>query len=184
LKTLSRTTLAAACITLSIPASSNDEHIRLIEKTPCLEAYRLWAFSSRRPNEFPRPAEFSTAECEAAAVLHDQIQREQYEETRAREAALEVEQRAEGRALAEKQRATARLAASAEAELRRRRAAQAAKPEAKIGMSAIDVISATRWGAPIDVFRTTTKSGVSEDWIYGGRRALRFQDGKLIAIHD
>ncbi len=77
----------------------------------------------------------------------------------------------------------------AEAEVRREKARLAAAKDAKrrggvhIGMSAKQV-RASNWGAPYSVNRTTTATGVSEQWVYGGNSYLYFQNGRLTAIQN
>jgi hypothetical protein len=57
-------------------------------------------------------------------------------------------------------------------------------PDPSIGMIAEDVVNGTTWGKPDDVNRTTTKNGVSEQWVYPGDRYLYFEDGILTAIQE
>lgn len=52
----------------------------------------------------------------------------------------------------------------------------------KIGMLGEAAIAA--WGKPLSVHRTTTAKGLSEQWVYGDRNYLYFQDGLLTAIED
>jgi len=59
------------------------------------------------------------------------------------------------------------------------------RPE--IGMSAEQARALPHpWGEPKDVNRTTTASGVNEQWVYGerSRRYLYFTNGILTAISD
>jgi hypothetical protein len=46
------------------------------------------------------------------------------------------------------------------------------------------VINHTNWGKPTSVRRTTTKHGVSEQWVYPGQQYLYFDDGRLCAIQN
>jgi hypothetical protein len=74
----------------------------------------------------------------------------------------------------------------AAAEAKARHAAQkAAKAQMNvyIGMSAEDAREST-WGEPHEINRTTTASGVHEQWVYGSKRFLYFTNGKLTAIQD
>ena len=52
-----------------------------------------------------------------------------------------------------------------------------------IGMTPEDVI-ASSWGKPKSINRTTTASGVREQWVYGGGNYLYFMNGKLDAIQN
>lgn len=68
---------------------------------------------------------------------------------------------------------------------------QESLPGVKIGMSAKTVINETSWGAPKKINRTTTASGVREQWIYdhcGYNRCysgyLYFTNGILTAIQN
>ena len=61
---------------------------------------------------------------------------------------------------------------------------QAAKPHPRIGMTQQQVVNDTNWGRPYDVNRTTSRSGVREQWVYGVRRYLYFDNGVLTAIQD
>lgn len=68
-----------------------------------------------------------------------------------------------------------------------RRAAQErreAMPPPRIGMTKAQVINQTSWGRAYDVHRTTTASGTREQWVYGNRRYLYFDNGVLTAIQD
>jgi hypothetical protein len=63
-------------------------------------------------------------------------------------------------------------------------AEQAAKPGARIGMTANEVIERTNWGKPLTVNRTVTANVVSEQWVYGGGEYLYFRNGRLTAIQN
>jgi hypothetical protein len=60
----------------------------------------------------------------------------------------------------------------------------ATKPEPRIGMSQRDILSNTSWGQPNGVHRTTTQSGVHEQWVYYGSRYLYFENGILTTIQE
>ncbi len=51
----------------------------------------------------------------------------------------------------------------------------------KIGMT-YDEAVASCWSKPLKIVKTTTASGVQEDYIYGRGHVLRFTDGKITAI--
>ena len=61
---------------------------------------------------------------------------------------------------------------------------QAAKPSPRIGMTRQQVVNDTNWGRPYDINRTTSRLGVREQWVYGTRRYLYFDNGVLTAIQD
>lgn len=52
-----------------------------------------------------------------------------------------------------------------------------------IGMNREDVL-ASSWGKPDSVNRTTTSNTTSEQWVYGGRNYLYFENGKLSTIQN
>jgi len=52
-----------------------------------------------------------------------------------------------------------------------------------IGMTKEEVL-VDGWGKPIDINRTTTTYGVSEQWIYDDYKYLYFEDGILTTIQD
>lgn len=58
-----------------------------------------------------------------------------------------------------------------------------AKPEPSIGMTANEVLS-SKWGKPININKTTTQYGVSEQWVYSGYRYIYIDDGKVTAIQQ
>lgn len=73
-------------------------------------------------------------------------------------------------------------AAREKAETERKR--REALPSPRIGMTREQVINQTRWGKPYDVNRTTTARGTREQWVYGDRRYLYFDNGILTTIQD
>jgi hypothetical protein len=52
-----------------------------------------------------------------------------------------------------------------------------------IGMTQEEVLQSS-WGRPREVNRTTYSFGVREQWVYGGKNYLYFEDGKLTAIQN
>ena len=52
-----------------------------------------------------------------------------------------------------------------------------------IGMSQQQVLD-SKWGRPQHVNRTTTANGIHEQWVYGGRNYLYFEDGVLVTIQN
>ena len=68
--------LATAAAAQCIVAQS---HVQLIERTPCLYEYRVWAFTFRRPQPFPVPRDFTATQCTAAEQVHERIERERVE---------------------------------------------------------------------------------------------------------
>lgn len=53
----------------------------------------------------------------------------------------------------------------------------------RIGMTQEEVV-ASSWGRPQDINRTTTAYGNHEQWVYGGRNYLYFENGKLTSIQN
>jgi hypothetical protein len=52
-----------------------------------------------------------------------------------------------------------------------------------VGMSQQDVLDSS-WGRPESVNRTTTARGTREQWVYGGRNYLYFENGVLTTIQN
>ena len=80
---------------------------------------------------------------------------------------------------------------AAEAESQRRIKAYEAEqsrlaklPGVRVGMSANDVLTKSSWGRPNSVNRTTTAFGTHEQWVYGGRNYLYFDNGRLTAVQN
>jgi hypothetical protein len=71
---------------------------------------------------------------------------------------------------------TERQEAAAAARLKRSQGVQ-------IGMSKDDVL-ASSWGRPSSINTTTTARGTREQWVYGGRNYLYFENGTLTAIQN
>ena len=91
--------------------------------------------------------------------------------------AAEEKQR-QSRIAAEEKQQAAVLAAE------RRRAEQAKRPGARIGMTAKEVVERTNWGDPQSVNRTVTAGGIREQWVYGTGEYLYFVNGRLQAIQS
>lgn len=83
---------------------------------------------------------------------------------------------------AELARLNARFA-KAEAAERAKEAARRRKEGVHIGMTPEDVL-ASNWGKPTDINRTTTATGVHEQWVYGNGNYLYFDNGRLTAIQN
>ena len=167
--------LLICSITSGSSADANDRHVELIARTPCLEAYRVWAFGNRR-TPFKTPIEHTEKECSDAARLNELIQEEAYLKSverskRLQEAAAREEARAE-----RDRRAQRRQAKDA---MDRR----AAMPGVRIGMTAEDVRNRSSWGPPSSVNRTTTATGTREFWHYGGRNSLMLEHGVVVVIN-
>lgn len=82
-----------------------------------------------------------------------------------------------------------RLALNRDKEERSRKAqealrSRAALPSPKLGMTQQQIVDQSNWGRPIDINRTITATGTREQWVYGNRRYLYFQNGVLTAIQD
>jgi hypothetical protein len=52
-----------------------------------------------------------------------------------------------------------------------------------VGMSKDDVLTSS-WGKPQQINTTTTSRGNREQWVYGGRNYLYFENGILVAIQN
>ena len=57
------------------------------------------------------------------------------------------------------------------------------KKEPAIGMTA-EQVEASTWGKPKDINKTTTKYGVSEQWVYSDYRYIYLEDGIVTAITE
>ncbi|ANY70444.1 hypothetical protein BBD42_31060 [Paenibacillus sp. BIHB 4019] len=60
------------------------------------------------------------------------------------------------------------------------------RPEIKspsVGMTKQEVLDST-WGKPIDINKTTTKYGVSEQWVYKNYKYIYFEDGIVTTIQN
>lgn len=69
-----------------------------------------------------------------------------------------------------------------EEERQRKLVAQSKRSEGvRIGMSKDDVI-ASSWGRPESINKSIYSFGVHEQWVYGGRNYLYFEDGRLTSI--
>ncbi|KRE94913.1 hypothetical protein ASG89_31985 [Paenibacillus sp. Soil766] len=53
----------------------------------------------------------------------------------------------------------------------------------KIGMTK-EQVEKSEWGKPEKVNKTTTKYGVSEQWVYYGGKYIYFEDGKVTSIRE
>jgi hypothetical protein len=76
-----------------------------------------------------------------------------------------------------------KLEAQAVAQERAAEAAAKRKRGVTIGMTADEVL-ASSWGKPESVNKTTNSYGTREQWVYGGRNYLYFEDGKLTSIQN
>jgi hypothetical protein len=65
-----------------------------------------------------------------------------------------------------------------------RDAVLAKKPAARIGMTAKQVRETTNWGEPSSVNRTMVSGHTHEQWVYGDRQYLYFDNGRLTAIQN
>lgn len=71
----------------------------------------------------------------------------------------------------------------ANAQVLKQAAVKAKDRGVSISMSQSEV-RASSWGLPQRVNRTTTASGVTEQWVYGNRNYLYFRDDKLTSIQN
>lgn len=167
----------------SFSSAQAQSHVDLVNQTPCLMAYRTWFFGSRG-SAFTPPPGLTAETCDKAREVHERIRREQAaeveerEQQRARETAerqarLEAEQQREARQHSQQQAQRRKLAE----ELARR-------PPPSIGMTAGAARNQTNWGKPQSINRTTTAQGVREQWVYGPKHYLYFENGRLTAIQD
>lgn len=156
--------LAAALTAVSLPAVSGapSDPLQLVESTPCLFEYRLWLFSFRKSETFPIPPGFTSAQCDEARRVNEEV-----EAVRTR-TMLEAEQRS---AVEERKAAAAR-------------AARARLPGPRLGMTRAQVLNGTNWGEPLRVNTTTSRRGTREQWVYGDQTYLYFDNGVLAAIQD
>ena len=92
-----------------------------------------------------------------------------------------VREKEEKRLQAQQAVATRHRQAEAEKE-RARRAAQAAKPDVRIGMTQSQVLNDTSWGTPSSRNVNINASGRREQWVYGASRYLYFENGVLTGI--
>lgn len=53
----------------------------------------------------------------------------------------------------------------------------------QVGMTDVEVLS-TFWGQPTDINKTTTASGVSEQWVYSNNRYVYLENGIVTAIQE
>lgn len=84
--------------------------------------------------------------------------------------------------LLSKARGMAAEEAAKRAEMAARAAAAKARSEGvTIGMTQQQVL-ASNWGTPQRINTTTTKRGEREQWVYGSRSYLYFENGVLTAI--
>lgn len=149
--------VATATLALLFSTAALPSAIDRIAETPCLMEYRLWLFTEgKKPSTFETPNGFSEEQCRHAAAVNEEVQ-----------AAADREWE-----LAQKKPAKVR------------RSTPTSLPGARIGMTPEQVINQTNWGKPSSVRRTTTKHGVSEQWIYPGQQYLYFDDGRLSAIQN
>jgi hypothetical protein len=57
-------------------------------------------------------------------------------------------------------------------------------PGVKLGMTAKQVRTKSSWGEPYQINRTTNRYGVREQWVYGSRNYLYFENGILTSIQN
>ena len=61
---------------------------------------------------------------------------------------------------------------------------QLSKQGVRLGMTPKQVIEDTSWGKPKSINRTTNEYGVREQWVYGIKNYLYFENGKLTSIQN
>ena len=149
----------------------------------CLLEYRIWE-EQRPPSQSFEAAleQFApfvvqgATQCRAARLMAEKISVQEASELAQQQAEERRRLATERRALEAQRIKEARAAAD--------RAVQAAKPGVRIGMTEQEVIDQSSWGRPLGRNRTTTASGTREQWIYGGRNYLYFENGRLTAIQN
>jgi len=57
------------------------------------------------------------------------------------------------------------------------------KLDPKIGMTKEEIRN-SKWGNPIEINKTTTKYGTSEQWVYPNNKYIYFEDGEVTAIQE
>jgi hypothetical protein len=77
----------------------------------------------------------------------------------------------------------AQIDAAEDAAERRRIAAVKRREGVRLGMTQEDVL-ASSWGRPEHINRTISARGTREQWVYGGRNYLYFEDGILVTIQN
>ncbi len=111
--------------------------------------------------------------------IDDIVAREKVRQAKQAQEEKKAQQRAEKAARIAQEKAERERAKRLEEQRR-----QAAKPSPRIGMTRQQVVNDTHWGRPYDINRTTSSSGVREQWVYGNRRYLYFDNGVLTVIQD
>jgi hypothetical protein len=76
-----------------------------------------------------------------------------------------------------------KLKTQADAQDRAMEAAAKKKRGVSIGMSTDEVVSSS-WGKPESINRTINSYGTQEQWVYGSRSYLYFENGKLVSIQN
>lgn len=149
---------AEAALILSEHARARDADEQVI---PCLQEFRVWQalHGSRQSLEsglstFVPFKLYNRQECVSASQINERITVRKRERAKREQAA------------------------------RAQREAFARRPTPRIGMSRDEVVNATNWGKPLSIRRTTSASVVREQWIYGDKHYLYFENGKLTAIQD
>lgn len=190
--------LAAVLATSTPFHASAASDMETVIGTPCLLEYRTWFFESprtRAPEFNWRTTEASEDDCRRAIGVHERIQQSQAAATRQEAAdheaatrrrieAQEKERVAREEAWRAEDQATKAAEATRLQEARARRQKREQMPPVALGMTVADVLHRSQWGAPAARQRRTTSLGTVEVWVYTGRRALHFADGRVVAIDD
>jgi len=149
------------------------------QKIACLREYRIWKLTSPVGAElepflqtFPPFKTYEPAQCLAAKDKDVELNKRQ-----ALAAAAQV------RELAVQQQRAAE--AQREEEKRKLERSRVAKlPGVRIGMTVDQVLSQSHWGRPWSINRTTSATGVREQWVYGEGQYLYFDNGRLTTIQN
>lgn len=194
----SRVAKASWAVLLAGACAAEAQDIGMLNM-PCYGAYRFWFQTAREDSPpFKVPDGFTEEECANAIKVHTALYEAEsaaLDRARAESAALrESEAKAQAKLAAEEAKREARWRAEDRARDRRMQAdlaaAQrerkrlAALPGVRIGMTKDEVLNASSWGRPQEVRRTTTRDKQHEQWFYGGRNFLYFENGVLVTIQN
>ena len=145
-------------------------------RTECLREYRYWL------KDFSKSQSFDDALASFAGFrIYD---RESCVAARQANEQIATHNAAQNAALKARAKRASEITAKADAVRRAQREEFSRRPNVHIGMTADDVVERSNWGRPQSKNRTTTVHGVKEQWVYGDRRYLYFDNGVLTAIQD
>lgn len=153
----------------------------------CDRAYSNWRLLRSQAQTFEEALRSWTAFAEhdrdACVAAHARFVAQEQREEAARASAARADQarfdaeQAQARRQQEQARSAARAARKAAEE-------QSRRPGARVGMTPDEVLTATNWGKPRSISRTTTDRGTTEHWWYGDGHMLTFHNGRLAVIQN